>query len=48
MVMLAPPNQGSELADILSQFFFYRRVMGPAAAQLGTSLTVFRTGWGRR
>jgi pimeloyl-ACP methyl ester carboxylesterase len=36
MVMLAPPNQGSELADILSSFFFYRRVMGPAAQQLGT------------
>lgn len=37
VVMLAPPNQGSELADILSSFFFYRRFMGPAAQQIGTS-----------
>ncbi len=36
VVMLAPPNHGSELADLISKFFFYRRAMGPAALQIGT------------
>lgn len=35
IVMLAPPNQGSELAELLKNFFLYRRIMGPAAQQLG-------------
>ena len=35
-VMLAPPNCGSELADLLSGCSWYRKIMGPAAAELGT------------
>ena len=35
-VMLAPPSQGSELADLLHRTAAYRRVFGPAGAQLTT------------
>ncbi|MCH7939713.1 MAG: alpha/beta fold hydrolase [Candidatus Marinimicrobia bacterium] len=35
VVMLAPPNQGSELADILRDSF-YQTLSGPAVGQLGT------------
>ena len=37
VVMLSPPNQGSEIADLLKDFFLYRWVMGPAGQQLGTA-----------
>lgn len=36
VVMLAPPNQGSEVPDRLQNWFFYRWVLGPAGQQLGT------------
>ncbi len=36
MVMLGPPNEGSELADRLGGLPPYRWVLGPAGAQLGT------------
>ncbi|MGR9100600.1 MAG: esterase/lipase family protein [Gammaproteobacteria bacterium] len=36
IVMLAPPNQGSEVADKLSGFRIYRLINGPAGNQLGT------------
>ena len=36
VVMLGPPNQGSELADLLEKTVAYRRVFGPAGAQLTT------------
>ena len=36
VIMLSPPNQGSEIADLLKNFFLYRRIMGPAGQQLGT------------
>ena len=39
-VMLAPPNGGSEIADLLMGWRLYRRVYGPAGQQLGTA------GWG--
>lgn len=39
VVMLAPPNQGSELADFLAGNPLYRRVLGPAAGELGTGET---------
>lgn len=39
VVMLAPPNQGSELADRLKNNCFYRFATGPAGQQLGTSPT---------
>lgn len=37
VVMLAPPNQGSELADRLIPTWLYRTVNGPAGQQLGTA-----------
>ncbi len=36
VVMLAPPNAGSELADRLKPTWLYRTVNGPAGQQLGT------------
>ncbi len=37
VVMLAPPNAGSELVDRLSRFQLFRLFSGPAAYQLGTA-----------
>jgi triacylglycerol lipase len=37
VVMLAPPNQGSELAERLRNNFLYRLATGPSGQQLGTS-----------
>ena len=37
VVMLAPPNQGSEVTDKLSPWRLYRWVNGPAGDELGTS-----------
>ena len=37
VVMLAPPNQGSELIDWLGRFRWFRLLFGPAAGQLGTA-----------
>lgn len=36
IVMLSPPNHGSEVADLLKDFFLYRWLCGPAGQQLGT------------
>lgn len=36
VVMLSPPNQGSEVADALRHNALYERVNGPAGGQLGT------------
>jgi triacylglycerol lipase len=36
VVMLSPPNKGSEIADELKDAFFYKWVTGPAGQQLGT------------
>ena len=36
IVMLSPPNQGSEAVDALRDNFFYRWYNGPAGMQLGT------------
>ncbi len=37
VVMLSPPNQGSEIADLMKDSFLYRWIMGPAGQQLGTT-----------
>jgi triacylglycerol lipase len=36
VVMLSPPNQGSELVDCLCRFGWFRLFFGPAGCQLGT------------
>jgi len=36
IVMLSPPNKGSEIADKLKKFKLYQFLMGPAGTQLGT------------
>jgi triacylglycerol lipase len=36
MVMLAPPNHGSEVVDRLKSFWFFRWYNGPAGMELGT------------
>lgn len=37
IVMLAPPNQGSEIVDILKEYSVYDMAMGPAGQALGTA-----------
>jgi len=39
IIMLAPPNQGSEVADKLKGNFFFKLIMGPAGQQLGMGKT---------
>jgi pimeloyl-ACP methyl ester carboxylesterase len=36
LVMLSPPNQGSEIVDLLLHIPFYRWLTGPAGQELGT------------
>ncbi|UCD86754.1 MAG: alpha/beta hydrolase [Desulfobacterales bacterium] len=37
VVMLAPPNQGSEVVDYVKEFFAYKWLYGPPGQELGTN-----------
>ncbi len=41
VVLLGPPNQGSEVADFVEKFSLYRYLYGPAGQQLGTDQSRF-------
>jgi len=36
IVMLSPPNKGSELPDVLREIALYQKLLGPAGLELGT------------
>lgn len=42
VVMLAPPNKGSEIADFLESFWLYKFLFGPAGQQLVTNQLDFK------
>jgi triacylglycerol lipase len=46
VVMLSPPNQGSEVVDRLRDTFFYRLATGPAGQELGTDALSIPSGLG--
>ena len=36
VVMLSPPNKGSETVDLLKDYTLFKKILGPASMQLGT------------
>ena len=38
VVMLSPPNKGSEVADYIKDYSLFKDILGPASMQLGTGL----------
>lgn len=42
VVQLAPPNHGSEVADVLKNFWPYKKLYGPAGQQLTTDQAAIR------
>lgn len=47
IVMLSPPNQGSEVVDFLQEFRCFGWLLGPSALQLGTGSESFPNRLGR-
>jgi len=47
VVMLSPPNQGSEVVDKLGGWCLFKAINGPAGAQLGTAATQIPRSLGR-
>jgi len=42
VVQLAPPNHGSEIADLLKNFWLYKKIYGPAGQQLITDQSAIK------
>lgn len=42
VIQLAPPNQGSEVADFVKNFWIYKKIFGPAGQQLITDQADFK------
>lgn len=42
VIMIAPPNHGSEIADFLKNNFFFKKIFGPSGQQLATKNKIFK------